>query len=66
MQDSRKIVLLMVLLLAVGVCLNKTNAQENGVAETPPMGWNSWDAYAESVKESDIRANAEWMAKNLK
>jgi len=30
------------------------------------MGWNSWDAYGESVQESDIRANAEWMAKNLK
>ena len=41
-------------------------AQEPGVAARPPMGWNSWDAYGESVKESDIRANAEWMAKNLK
>jgi hypothetical protein len=30
------------------------------------MGWNSWDAYGESVKEADIRANALWMAKNLK
>jgi hypothetical protein len=30
------------------------------------MGWNSWDAYGESVKESDIRASAEWMAENLK
>ena len=30
------------------------------------MGWNSWDAYGESVKESDIRATAQWMAKNLK
>lgn len=30
------------------------------------MGWNSWDAYGETVKESDIRATAEWMSKNLK
>jgi alpha-galactosidase len=65
MRHSRRVVWLMVL-LAGGLCLKPTTAQENRVAQTPPMGWNSWDAYAESVKESDIRANAEWMAKNLK
>jgi len=36
------------------------------LARTPPMGWNSWDAYGESVSETDIRANALWMAQNLK
>ena len=36
------------------------------LAATPPMGWNSWDAYAETVSESDIRANAKWMAEHLK
>ena len=36
------------------------------LAQTPPMGWNSWDAYGESVSEADIRANAQWMAQNLK
>ncbi|HKE34526.1 MAG TPA: glycoside hydrolase family 27 protein [Candidatus Acidoferrum sp.] len=35
------------------------------LAATPPMGWNSWDAYAETVSESDIRANARWMAEHL-
>lgn len=35
------------------------------LAATPPMGWNSWDAYAEIVSESDIRANAKWMAEHL-
>ena len=35
-------------------------------AATPPMGWKSWDAYAETVSESDIRANAKWMAEHLK
>lgn len=33
---------------------------------TPPMGWNSWDCYGASVRESEVRANAEYMAKNLK
>jgi alpha-galactosidase len=36
------------------------------LAATPPMGWNSWDAYGETVSEADIRANAKWMAEHLK
>jgi hypothetical protein len=30
------------------------------------MGWNSWDSYGETITESDIRANAAWMAEHLK
>ena len=36
------------------------------LAETPPMGWNSWDSYAETVGEADIRANARWMEEHLR
>lgn len=36
------------------------------VAQTPPMGWNSWDCYGASVTEQTVRANAEFMAKHLK
>jgi alpha-galactosidase len=36
------------------------------LAPTPPMGWNSWDSYGQTVTEGEIRANAEWMAKHLK
>lgn len=36
------------------------------LAATPPMGWNSWDAYGTTVQESEVRANADYMAKNLK
>jgi hypothetical protein len=36
------------------------------LAPTPPMGWNSWDSYGETVTEAQVRANAESMAKNLK
>lgn len=35
-------------------------------ATTPPMGWNSWDAFGASVTEAEVRANAVYMAKNLK
>ena len=33
---------------------------------TPPMGWNSWDCYGNSVNEEQLLGNAEYMAKNLK
>jgi len=36
------------------------------LAATPPMGWNSWDSFGETVSESDIRANAKWMSEHLK
>ena len=36
------------------------------LAQTPPMGWNSWDCYGARVREDEVRANAEYMAKKLK
>ena len=36
------------------------------IAKKPPMGWNSWDCYGAAVNEEQVRANAEYMAKNLK
>jgi alpha-galactosidase len=35
------------------------------LARTPPMGWNSWDAYGPSVRENEVKANAEYMAGHL-
>ena len=35
-------------------------------AQTPPMGWNSWDCYGPTVTEQEVRANADYMAANLK
>ncbi|MEM9659060.1 MAG: glycoside hydrolase family 27 protein, partial [Planctomycetota bacterium] len=35
------------------------------VALTPPMGWNSWDCFGVSVREEEIRANAEFLADRL-
>ena len=39
---------------------------KNNVAPVPPMGWNSYDYYNTTVNEEQVRANAEYMAKNLK
>lgn len=39
---------------------------KNEFALTPPMGWNSYDYYDTTVTERDIKANADYMAANLK
>jgi alpha-galactosidase len=36
------------------------------VAATPPMGWNSWDCFGTGVTEAEVKANADYMAANLK
>lgn len=35
-------------------------------ALTPPMGWNSWDCFGNSVNEEQLKQNADYMAQNLK
>ncbi len=35
-------------------------------AQTPPMGWNSWDCYGPTVTEDEVKANTDYMAEKLK
>lgn len=35
-------------------------------AQTPPMGWNSWDCYGPTVTETEVKANTDYMAEKLK
>ena len=37
----------------------RTPAQAQEIAQTPPMGWNSWNFFAEKVTDKDIRAAAD-------
>lgn len=39
---------------------------KNTFAPLPPMGWNSYDYYDTTVDEAAVRANAKYMAENLK
>src|SRR6188768_3556333 len=51
-----------VLLLAGAVAVAGTpaaQALENGVARTPPMGWNSWNTFGCNINESLIRGMAD-------
>jgi alpha-galactosidase len=37
----------------------------NSPAPTPRMGWNSWDSYGTTVREEQVKANADAMARDL-
>lgn len=36
------------------------------MVNTPPMGWNSWDCFGAGVTETELLANADYMAAHLK
>lgn len=49
--------------------LSSENSEKDDFKEwalTPPMGWNSWDCYGPTVEEHEVKANSDYMAKNLK
>ncbi len=37
------------------------NVPYNGLAKTPPMGWNSWNLFAEKIDDATVRAMADAM-----
>jgi alpha-galactosidase len=41
-------------------------SERKTLAAKPPMGWNSWDAFGTTVKESEVKANADYMASRLR
>jgi alpha-galactosidase len=40
-------------------------AWSDQIAATPPMGWNSYDAFSDSVTEAEVLANARYMKAHL-
>ncbi|MDE2450670.1 MAG: glycoside hydrolase family 27 protein [Gammaproteobacteria bacterium] len=50
------------MLLASGLAL-ATTATSHSPAPTPPMGWNSWDAYGLTIDQAEFKANAAKLAK---
>ena len=52
------------ILLAVVLCFacwTSASAHDNGLAKTPPMGWNSWNKFACNVSEKLIKDMADAM-----
>ena len=55
----------MIAALAVVTLLPAGRALDNGVARTPPMGWNSWNKFAcKGLNEQVVRATADAIATN--
>jgi alpha-galactosidase len=62
-----RIRLILVAAVMVGLGAAMGEAQKGAVvAATPPMGWNSWDAYGLTITEAQFRANVDVLAKRLK
>lgn len=55
----------MLLLLLIMMSVATLGAEEK-LARTPPMGWNSWDSYGQTLDEQHLRQIADKMAKELK
>ena len=51
--------------LAPCVLVSALAAQMPDVAPTPPMGWNSWDAYGLTITEPEFRANVDVLKTKL-
>ncbi|HEY6243291.1 MAG TPA: alpha-galactosidase [Pyrinomonadaceae bacterium] len=47
-----------------GVSLTNAYSLDNGLARTPPMGWNSWNKFACDVNEQLIREMADAMVRS--
>ncbi len=43
----------------IGFAVTPLRALDNGLARTPPMGWNSWNKFACNVSEELIRGAAD-------
>lgn len=52
--------------LAAGEVRAETDPAYWQWAQRPPMGWNSWDCFGTTVTEAQAKAEADYMAKNLK
>jgi alpha-galactosidase len=69
-ERSFLLALVVFLILGSSILLQAAGPAEHDnssvMAATPPMGWNSWDGYGTTVQESDVKANAQWLAKHLK
>ncbi|HUK62725.1 MAG TPA: glycoside hydrolase family 27 protein, partial [Dongiaceae bacterium] len=53
------------LLLGVAAWPVAAAGQRGPLAPAPPLGWNSWDAYGTTVREDQVKANADAMARSL-
>ncbi len=61
-MPSNRLTCVAILTLIALVPSLHAHAQTQMLAATPPMGWNSWDAYGLTIDEADFKANATVLA----
>jgi alpha-galactosidase len=54
-----------ILIPLIAAPLSAQESPAHALAPTPPMGWNSWDSYGPTVREDEVKANADYMAEHL-
>ncbi len=45
---------------------NRPQFRGEGLTPTPPMGWNSWDAWNFTINQDQFEQSARWMRKHLR
>jgi alpha-galactosidase len=61
MKRVRKVLLVLLFIVAGLIVTFQTAALDNGLAKTPPMGWNSWNIFAGNIDETKIKQIADTM-----
>lgn len=72
-MSIRSFLLLLLVLVLLSISANRIAAQDqaavgpsaDNLAPAPPLGWNSYDSYGGNVNESEMRANAKYLAEHL-
>lgn len=63
--ESRLLLLSICSLISISTVFAQTKKNYHTWAETPPLGWNSWDCFGTTVTEQQIKEQANAMAKHL-
>jgi alpha-galactosidase len=66
MVKKKQILLLVCCLISVFYTTAQSKKDYHTWAQTPPMGWNSWDCFGTQITESQAKEQADYMAANLK
>ena len=61
LTTGRRLLFTTTVLLAI----SSAHADFHAWAATPPMGWNSWDCFGTTVTETQVKAQADFMAAKL-
>ena len=65
MRPSRHLLIFLALIVFGFSAQPSANALDNGLARTPPMGWNSWNKFAcDGLNEKVVRETADTMVAN--